>query len=210
MAQFLAEELAQIERYLRDKGVVFQGSVTDATTKETIYAAVNSLFNVVPVTRATSLDDYNFQRVCYHLNYNISAVSPQDYARLLEACNNIPSEFYYSKVIDQIDRCDLAEALTELAANRVASDQETILGEGDQPINRTITIQDNRKIMRVWRENYLFECDRLSAVLHVVNYKDPVIAQSRFIATEGDFIQSLPGPVDPAIFDSVEFTTNYR
>ena len=207
MAQLLTEELAQIERYLREQGAIFVGSFTDSARLDTIYAAVNSLFRSVPQLKVSALDDYNFERVCYHLNYNISAVSPADYARLLEACNNIPSDFYYTKILNQIERCNTAEIYTELASDRGASQQEVIFGAD---LNRTITVQDNRKMMRVWRENYLYECDRLSAMLHVVNYKDPVIAESRFVATEGDFIQSLPGPVDPARYDDLYFFASWH
>lgn len=210
MAQLLTEELAQIERYLREQGVIFNGSFTDSARLDTVYAAVNSLFKGVQQLKVSALDDCNFERVCYHLNYNISAVSPSDYARLLEACNNIPSDFYYNKIISQIQRCESAEIYTELASNRGTSQQEVILGQGDEVLNRTITVQDNRKVMRIWRENYLYECDRLSAVLHVVNYKDPVIAESRFIVNEGEFIQTLPGPVDPARFDDLYFFNSWR
>lgn len=210
MAQLLTEELAQIERYLREQGVIFDGSFTDSARLDTVYASVNSLFKGVQQLKVSALDDCNFERVCYHLNYNISAVSPSDYARLLEACNNIPSDFYYNKIIGQIQRCESAEIYTELASNRGASQQEVILGQGDEVLNRTITVQDNRKVMRIWRENYLYECDRLSAVLHVVNYKDPVIAESRFIVNEGEFIQTLPGPVDPARFDDLYFFNSWR
>ena len=80
MAQLLAEELAQIERYLREQGVIFDGSFTDSARLDTVYAAVNSLFRGTPQLKVSALDDYNFERVCYHLNYNISAVSPADYA----------------------------------------------------------------------------------------------------------------------------------
>ena len=210
MAQLLTEELAQIERYLREQGVIFDGSFTDSARLDTVYAAVNSLFKGVQQLKVSALDDCNFERVCYHLNYNISAVSPSDYARLLEACNNIPSDFYYNKIISQIQRCESAEIYTELASNRGASQQEVILGQGDEVLNRTITVQDNRKVMRIWRENYMYECDRLSAVLHVVNYKDPVIAEYRFIVNEGEFIQTLPGPVDPARFDDLYFFNSWR
>jgi hypothetical protein len=210
VAQLLIEELAQIERYLREQGVIFDGSFTDSARLDTVYAAVNALFRGVQQLKVSALDDCNFERVCYHLNYNISAVSPSDYARLLEACNNIPSDFYYNKIISQIQRCDSAEIYTELASNRGTSQQEVILGQGDEVLNRTITVQDNRKVMRIWRENYLYECDRLSAVLHVVNYKDPVIAESRFIVNEGEFIQTLPGPVNPAIFDNLYFFNSWR
>ena len=210
MAQLLTEELAQIERYLREQGVIFNGSFTDSARLDTVYAAVNSLFKGVQQLKVSALDDCNFERVCYHLNYNISAVSPSDYARLLEACNNIPSDFYYNKIISQIQRCESAEIYTELASNRGTSQQEVILGQGDEVLNRTITVQDNRKVMRIWRENYMYECDRLSAVLHVVNYKDPVIAESRFIVNEGEFIQTLPGPVDPARFDDLYFFNSWR
>lgn len=210
MSTILTSQLEQIERYLIEQGVIFNNQVTDATKREVVYAAINQLTRNGFEVDNYALCQYDFDRTCYHLNYNIASVSPADYARLLEACNNIPSEFYYTKIVEQIQRCEVAEPLCELANGRATNRQETILGEGTEVLNRSITIQDKRVVARIWRENYLYECDRLSSILHVVNYKDPLIASSRFIETEGDFIQGYPGPPNPALADDIYFSTAWR
>jgi len=210
VSQLLTSQLQQIERFLAEQGVIFTDQITDATKREVVYAAVNQLTRNGFETESHALCQYDFDRVCYHLNYNIASVDPADYSRLLEACNNIPSEFYYGKVVEQIQRCETAEPLCELANNRATNRQEIILGDGTEILNRSIAIQDKRVVARLWRENYLFECDRLSHILHVVNYKDPVIAQSRFIETEGDIIQGYPGPPNPALADDLYFSTNWH
>jgi hypothetical protein len=210
VSQITTSVLQQIERYLSEQGVIFSNQVTDATKREVVYTAVNQLTRNVNQTKQYSLASYDFDRICYHLGYNIASVSPADYARLLEACNNIPGEFYYYKIVDQLRRCEDAEVLTELANNRPTSRQEIILGDATEVLNRSISIQDKATVARIWRENYLYELDRLSHVLHVVNYRDPVIAVSRFRETEGDFIQGLPGPQDPACSDNFYFYAKWH
>ena len=153
-----------------------------------------------------ALDDFNFSRVAYHLAFNIATVPAGDYARLLEACNSIPSEFYYDKIIQQIERCEEAERLTELATGRATSRQETILGD----VSRSINIQDKRETARIWRENYLYECDRLAQQLYVPNYRDPVAARYRFERSGGEFIQAIPGPPDISRADRLYFYANWR
>ena len=137
-----------------------------AIKREIIYAAVNQLTRNPAQTFGYRLDDYNFSRVAYHLGYNIATVPAGDYARLLEATSSIPSEFYYDKIVGQLERCEDAERLTELATGRATSRQETILGD----VSRSINVQDKRETARIWRENYQFECDRLAHMLYVPNY----------------------------------------
>ena len=206
MAQLTPNELEQIQSYLAQNGVVFQPTTTDATKREVIYAAVNQLTRNPAQVFGYALDDFNFSRVAYHLAYNIATVPAGDYSRLIEACNSIPSEFYYDKIVQQIERCEEAERLTELAQGRATSRQETILGD----VSRSISIQDKREVTRVWRENYLYECDRLAQMLYVPNYRDPVASRYRFERSGGEFIQAIPGPPDVSRSDRLYFYANWR
>jgi len=206
VAQLTPNELEQIQSYLAQNGVVFQPTTTDATKREVIYAAVNQLTRNPAQVFGYALDDFNFSRVAYHLAYNIATVPAGDYARLLEACNSIPSEFYYDKIVQQIERCEEAERLTELATGRATSRQETILGD----VSRSISIQDKREVTRVWRENYHYECDRLAQMLYVPNYRDPVASRYRFERSGGEFIQAIPGPPDVSRSDRLYFYANWR
>jgi len=206
VAQLSQQELEQIQSYLAQQGVVVDPTTTDATKREIIYSAVNQLTRNPAQVFGYRLDDFNFSRVAYHLGYSIATVPAGDYARLLEACNSIPSEFYYDKIVQAIERCEEAERLTELAAGRATSRQETILGD----VNRSINIQDKQEVARVWRQNYLFETGRLAEMLYVANYKDPVASRYRFERSGAEFIQAIPGPPDVSRADRLYFYTDWR
>ena len=206
MAQLSQNELEQIQSYLANQGVTFNATTTDASKREVIYAAINQITRNPAQVFGYKLDDYNFSRVAYHLAYNIATVPAGDYARLVEACNSIPSEFYNDKIVQQIERCEEAERFTELADGRATSRQETILGD----VSRSINIQDKRETARIWRENYMYECDRLAHQLYVPNYRDPVAARYRFERSGGEFIQAIPGPPDVSRSDRLYFQANWR
>ena len=206
MAQLSQNELEQIQSYLAQQGVTFNATTTDAAKREVIYAAINQITRNPAQVFGYKLDDYNFSRVAYHLAYNIATVPAGDYARLVEACNSIPSEFYNDKIVQQIERCEEAERFTELADGRATSRQETILGD----VLRSINIQDKRETARIWRENYMYECDRLAQQLYVPNYRDPVAARYRFERSGGEFIQAIPGPPDVSRSDRLYFQANWR
>ncbi len=206
MAQLSQFELEQIQSYLAQQGVTFDATSTDATKREVVYAAVNQLTRNPAQTFGYRLDDFNFSRVAYHLGYNIATVPAGDYARLIEATSSIPSEYYYDKIVAQIERCEEAERFTELATGDASSRQETILGD----VQRSITVQDKQQVARVWRENYLYETNRLAEMLYVANYKDPVAARYRFERSGGEFIQALPGPPDVSRADRLYFFANWR
>lgn len=206
MAQLSQSELEQIQSYLAQQGVTFNATSTDAAKREVIYAAINQITRNPAQVFGYKLDDYNFSRVAYHLAYNIATVPAGDYARLVEACNSIPSEFYNDKIVQQIERCEEAERFTELADGRATSRQETILGD----VSRSINIQDKRETARIWRENYMYECDRLAQQLYVPNYRDPVAARYRFERSGGEFIQAIPGPPDVSRSDRLYFQANWR
>ena len=96
--------------------------------------------------------------------------------------------------------------MTELATGRATSRQETILGD----VSRSISIQDKNEVTKVWRANYLYECDRLAEMLYVPNYKNPVPARYRFERSGGEFIQAIPGPPDVSRADRLYFYANWR
>jgi hypothetical protein len=77
-------------------------------------------------------------------------------------------------------------------------------------VSRSINIQDKRETARIWRENYLYECDRLAHMLYVPNYRDPVAARYRFERSGGEFIQAIPGPPDVSRSDRLYFYANWR
>jgi hypothetical protein len=206
LAQLTTQELEQIQSYLAQQGVVFQPDTTDATKREVVYAAINQLSRNPAQVFGYRLDDFNFSRVAYHLGFNIATVPAGDYARLMEACNSIPSEFYYDKIVQQVERCEEAERLTELATGRATSRQELIAGD----VSRSINIQDKRETAKIWRENYLYECDRLAHMLYIPNYRDPVAARYRFERSGGEFIQAIPGPPDVSRADRLYFYSNWR
>jgi len=206
VAQLSQNELEQIQSYLAQQGVTFDATSTDASKREVIYAAVNQLTRNPAQVFGYRLDDFNFSRVAYHLGYNIATVPAGDYARLIEACNSIPSEFYFDKIVQQIERCEQAERLTELSTGDASSRQETILGD----VQRSITVQDKQQVARVWRENYMYECGRLAEMLYVANYKDPVAARYRFERSGGEFIQAIPGPPDVSRADRIFFFAHWR
>jgi hypothetical protein len=206
LAQLSTQELEQIQSFLAQQGVVFQPDTTDATKREVVYAAINQLSRNPAQVFGYRLDDFNFSRVAYHLGFNIATVPAGDYARLMEACNSIPSEFYYDKIIQQLERCEEAERLTELATGRATSRQELIAGD----VSRSINIQDKRETAKIWRENYLYECDRLAHMLYIPNYRDPVAARYRFERSGGEFIQAIPGPPDISRADRLYFYSNWR
>ena len=206
MAQLSQFELEQIQSYLAQQGVTFDATSTDATKREVIYAAVNQLTRNPAQTFGYRLDDFNFSRTAYFLGYNIATVPAGDYARLIEACNSIPSEFYYDKIVQQIERCEQAERLTELATGDASSRQETILGD----VQRSITVQDKQEVARVWRQNFLYETGRLAEMLYVANYRDPVAARYRFERSGGEFIQAIPGPPDVSRADRIFFFSHWR
>lgn len=206
MAQLSQNELEQIQSYLAQQGVTFNATSTDATKREIVYAAVNQLTRKPSQVFGYALDDFNFSRVAYFLGYNIATVPAGDYARLLEACNAIPSEFYYDKIIQQLERCEEAERLTELATGRATSRQETILGD----VSRSISIQDKSETARIWRSNFLYECGRLAEMLYVPNYRDPVASRYRFERSGGEFVQAIPGPPDVSRADRLYFYADWR
>lgn len=206
MAELSVQELEQVYSYLAQQGVVTQPTTTDRTKREIVFAALNQIGRNPAQVFGFALDDFNFTRVQYHLGYNNATVPAGDFARLQLACNSIPSQFFYDKIVQQIERCEDAERLSELATGRATSRQEIILGD----VSRTISVQDKREVANIWRENYIFETDRLAQLLFVANYRNPMTNRFRFERSGASYVQALPGAPSMSRADRIYFATNWR
>lgn len=157
------------------------------------------------------LDTFYQSKVRWHLGYNLTSVPAGDQARLAEALNNIQDSFWYSKIVEQIGRCDEAEKRTDMTGSVNNTEVpkgrlENIAGD----VTRTISTTDFKETLKTWIGIYLFETDRLALHLYVPNYRNPEQARYRFDREGAEFIQALPGPADVAIGTRIRFMEQLR
>lgn len=157
------------------------------------------------------LDNFLKSKIRWHLGYNTTSIPAGDLARLEEALNNVPDSFWYTKLVEQVGRCDEAEKRTDMTGsvnnNSVPRNRlENIAGD----VDRTITTTDFKETLKTWTEIYLYETDRLALHLYVANYRNPMQARYRFEREGAEFIQALPGPADVAIGTRFYFEYNHR
>jgi hypothetical protein len=157
------------------------------------------------------LDTFNQSKVRWHLGYNLTSVPAGDQARLEEAINNIQDSFWYSKIIEQIGRCDEAEKRTDMTGSVNNAEVpkgrlENIAGD----VVRTVSTTDFKDTLKTWTQIYLYETDRLALHLYVPNYRNPEQARYRFNREGAEFIQALPGPADVSIGTRIKFMEDFR
>ena len=157
------------------------------------------------------LDSFLKSKIRWHLGHNTTSIPAGDLARLEEALNNVPDSFWYSKLVEQVSRCDEAEKRTDMTGsvnnNSVPRNRlENIAGD----VDRTITTTDFKETLKTWTEIYLYETDRLALHLYVANYRNPMQARYRFEREGAEFIQALPGPADTAIGTRFYYEYNLR
>jgi hypothetical protein len=157
------------------------------------------------------LDTFNQSKVRWHLGYNLTSVPAGDQARLEEAINNIQDSFWYSKIIEQIGRCDEAEKRTDMTGSVNNAEVpkgrlENIAGD----VVRTVSTTDFKDTLKTWTQIYLYETDRLALHLYVPNYRNPEQARYRFNREGSEFIQALPGPADVSIGTRIKFMEELR
>ena len=107
------------------------------------------------------LDTFLQSKVRWHLGYNNTSVPAGDQARLEEAVNNVPDSFWYSKIAEQVSRCDEAERRTDMtgSVNNFVTPKnrlENIAGD----VSRTISTSDFKETLKTWTQIYIYETDR--------------------------------------------------
>jgi hypothetical protein len=157
------------------------------------------------------LDTFLQSKVRWHLGYNNTSVPAGDQARLEEAVNNVPDSFWYSKIAEQVSRCDEAEKRTDMtgSVNNFVTPKnrlENIAGD----VSRTISTSDFKETLKTWTQIYIYETDRLASHLYVPNYRNPEQARYRFNREGAEFIQALPGPADVAVGTRLMFENSFR
>ena len=157
------------------------------------------------------LDTFLQSKVRWHLGYNNTSIPAGDQARLEEAINNIPDSFWYSKISEQVTRCDEAEKRTDMtgSVNNFTTPKnrlENIAGD----VSRTISTSDFKETLKTWTQIYIYETDRLASHLYVPNYRNPEQARYRFNREGAEFIQALPGPADVAVGTRLMFANSFR
>jgi len=157
------------------------------------------------------LDSFLKSKVRWHLGYNLTSIPAGDLARLEEALDNIQDSYWYSKIVEQITRCDEAEKRTDMTGS-VNNDTvprsriESIAGD----VDRTIATSDFKDTLKTWTQIYLYETDRLAMHLYVPNYRNPEQARYRFNREGSEFIQALPGPADVAVGTRLMLESSFR
>lgn len=145
------------------------------------------------------LDNYNKSRCRWHLGVNTGANVPAgDVARLEEAMARIPDSYFYDRVIEHLDRCDKAYAVSQVfrvADQPQPSRIERITGDTD----RAIFQSDPLKAAKDYREVYLREVDLLAETLYVANYRREEVRRYAYERAGAEFIMAIPGPADTAV-----------
>lgn len=110
----------------------------------------------------------------------------------------VPDSYFYSRVIEHLDRCDKAYRVSQVFR---VEDQpqpsriERITGDTDRAIYQS----DPLKAAKDYREVYLREVDLLAETLYVANYRREEVRRYAFDRNGAEFIMALPGPADTAV-----------
>jgi hypothetical protein len=156
------------------------------------------------------LNDFDKSRCRYHLGYNSGANIPAgDLARLEEAMARIPDDYFYTRVIEHLDRCDKAYRISQIFR---VEDQpqpsriERITGDTDRAIYQSDPIKADRD----YREIYLREVDRLAETLYVANYRREEVRRYAFERSGAEFIMAVPGPADTSVSTRIVQYTGFH
>jgi len=145
------------------------------------------------------LNDYDKSRTRFHLGYNTGANLPAgDIARLEEAVARIPDSYFYSRVVEHLDRCDKAYKVSQVfrvETQPQPSRIERITGDTDRAIYQSDPIKADKD----YREIYLREVDRLAETLYVANYRRDEVRRYAFDRAGSEFIMAIKGPADTAV-----------
>ena len=158
-----------------------------------------------------AVEFHDKERIYFHLGYGAArlgsngvsqgGIDAADLAQVEEACDNITSQYMLGQVLDQLDILDQTYEVIKLvrASTGRFSVKEIIIGD----TNRTINREEVRDI-RTWQQEYLNQCDELSRMLAVTNYRHPNTDRYRFSRSGADYIKGVAGPADTARWAKLE------
>jgi hypothetical protein len=150
------------------------------------------------------LSQDDFQRLIWHLGYNISVIPATDWGKLVEAANNLPGRAFHDRITERLNRCDRAERASELlSVPRTRT--ESIAGD----VIRTIAITNAAEAARIYPLNYLDETNELAYSLHVPNYRDPLQAQVAWRRNGPEYATMASAPSDTAVSERIRFSRSW-
>jgi hypothetical protein len=145
------------------------------------------------------LNDYDKSRCRFHLGYNVGANLPAgDIARLEEAMARVPDSYFYSRILEHMDRCDKSFKVSQVFRvedQPQPSRVERITGDTDRAIFQSEPLKADKDYWEI----YTRECDRLAEVLYVANYRRDEVRRYAYDRAGSEFIMSVPGPADTAV-----------
>lgn len=158
------------------------------------------------------LDEHLQTKVRFHLGFNAGSQIPAgDRSRLEEAMALIPDEYWYSQIVNHINRCDRAWENSEyFPADSNGSPNYSRLEQIAGDVQRTIATSDPLKGDEYFREIYLREVDRLAETLYVPNYRRPEVRRYAFERSGAEFILAVPGPADTAVGSRIFLSQSWR
>lgn len=137
------------------------------------------------------------ERVYFHLGMGARVgIDAGDLAQVEEACNTIFSDYMKTKILNQLDVCDLAYDAMQATNTTTVRFGTKEFYTGD--VNRTI-LREQMKDVRLWRENYLNETRTLALMLHVPNYNEEGWQQQMYSRKGSVYINALPGIADTSV-----------
>lgn len=145
------------------------------------------------------LNDFDKSRCRFHLGYNVGANLPAgDIARLEEAMARVPDSYFYTRVLEHLDRCDKVYKVSQIfksEAQPQPSRVERITGDTERAIFQSEPLKADKDYWEV----YLREVDRLAQTLYVANYRREEVRRYAYDRAGAEFIMSIPGPADTAV-----------
>ena len=100
------------------------------------------------------LNDYDKSRCRFHLGYNVGANLPAgDIARLEEAMARVPDSYFYSRVLEHLDRCDKVFKVSQIfksEAQPQPSRVERITGDTERAIFQSEPLKADKDYWEVY------------------------------------------------------------
>lgn len=118
----------------------------------------------------------------------------------------VPDSYFYSRILEHMDRCDKAFKVSQVFR---VEDQpqpsriERITGDTDRAIFQSEPLKADKDYWEI----YVRETDRLAEILYVANYRRDEVRRYAYDRAGSEFIMAIPGPADTAVGTRVDQAT---